>query len=170
MRLNVAVGGNYLTAPYNDANNGIDQLPATMEVDWVRVYEKEANCTALSLCEKIDNGRVEEGVNAWILRSFQGATGSIVGNNGILKIDVLFLCYFTNNIVLGIGSYSYQYNTRDTFGFAMKATSVVVQGERREIFKTSSSQLGRGFFLHKMYRSNGRFRNNNAKSKMLQKE
>jgi nicotinamide phosphoribosyltransferase len=26
------------------------------------------------------------------------------------------------NIVLGIGSYTYQYNTRDTFGFAMKAT------------------------------------------------
>jgi nicotinamide phosphoribosyltransferase len=26
------------------------------------------------------------------------------------------------NIVFGIGSYTYQYNTRDTFGFAMKAT------------------------------------------------
>ncbi len=26
------------------------------------------------------------------------------------------------NVVMGIGSYTYQYNTRDTFGFAMKAT------------------------------------------------
>lgn len=30
--------------------------------------------------------------------------------------------FASTNIVLGIGSYTYQYNTRDTFGFAMKAT------------------------------------------------
>ncbi len=43
--------------------------------------------------------------------------------------------FASTNIVLGIGSFTYQFNTRDTFGFAMKATSVVVHGERREIFK-----------------------------------
>ncbi len=43
--------------------------------------------------------------------------------------------FATTNVVLGIGSFTYQFNTRDTFGFAMKATSVVVNGERREIFK-----------------------------------
>lgn len=43
--------------------------------------------------------------------------------------------FASTNVVLGIGSFTYQYNTRDTFGFAMKATSVVVNGERREIFK-----------------------------------
>ena len=43
--------------------------------------------------------------------------------------------FATTNVVLGIGSFTYQFNTRDTFGFAMKATSVVVDGERREIFK-----------------------------------
>jgi nicotinamide phosphoribosyltransferase len=32
--------------------------------------------------------------------------------------------FATTNIVLGIGSFTYQYNTRDTFGFAMKATYV----------------------------------------------
>ena len=37
--------------------------------------------------------------------------------------------------IFGIGSYTYQYNTRDTFGFAMKATAGVVNGEAREIFK-----------------------------------
>lgn len=30
--------------------------------------------------------------------------------------------FVSTNIVLGIGSYTYQYNTRDTFGFAVKAT------------------------------------------------
>lgn len=34
--------------------------------------------------------------------------------------------FATTNVVLGIGSFTYQYNTRDTFGFAMKATYVEV--------------------------------------------
>jgi nicotinamide phosphoribosyltransferase len=32
--------------------------------------------------------------------------------------------FASTNVVLGIGSFTYQYNTRDTFGFAMKATYV----------------------------------------------
>ena len=43
--------------------------------------------------------------------------------------------FASTNVVLGIGSFTYQFKTRDTFGFAMKATSVIVNGERREIFK-----------------------------------
>lgn len=52
--------------------------------------------------------------------------------------------FASTNIVLGIGSYTYQYNTRDTFGFAMKATygEVAVGSDEfgtrtvgREIFK-----------------------------------
>ena len=43
--------------------------------------------------------------------------------------------FASTNVVLGIGSFTYQYNTRDTFGFAMKATYGEVDGEGREIFK-----------------------------------
>lgn len=43
--------------------------------------------------------------------------------------------FASTNVVLGIGSFTYQFNTRDTFGFAMKATSVTVNGQQREIFK-----------------------------------
>ncbi|WP_420571038.1 nicotinate phosphoribosyltransferase [Kordia sp.] len=43
--------------------------------------------------------------------------------------------FASTNVVLGIGSFTYQYNTRDTFGFAMKATYVEVNGEGRAIFK-----------------------------------
>jgi nicotinamide phosphoribosyltransferase len=39
------------------------------------------------------------------------------------------------NVVLGIGSYTYQYTTRDTFGFAMKSTYCEVNGKGQEIFK-----------------------------------
>ena len=43
--------------------------------------------------------------------------------------------FASTNVVLGIGSFTYQYNTRDTFGFAMKATYCEVDGVGREIFK-----------------------------------
>lgn len=58
--------------------------------------------------------------------------------------------FATTNIVFGIGSYSYQYHTRDTFGFAVKATAATVNGEERMLFKdpktddgTKRSQRGR---------------------------
>lgn len=38
--------------------------------------------------------------------------------------------FASTNVVLGIGSFTYQYNTRDTFGFAMKATYVEVLEEK----------------------------------------
>ena len=43
--------------------------------------------------------------------------------------------FASNNIVFGIGSYTYQHSTRDTFGWAMKATWGQVNGQSREIFK-----------------------------------
>lgn len=35
--------------------------------------------------------------------------------------------FASTNVVLGIGSFTYQFNTRDTFGFAMKATYVELE-------------------------------------------
>lgn len=43
--------------------------------------------------------------------------------------------YAAANVVFGIGSYTYQCNTRDTFGFAVKATNSVINGEEVAIFK-----------------------------------
>ncbi len=43
--------------------------------------------------------------------------------------------FASTNVVLGIGSFTYQYNTRDTFGFAMKVTYGEVDGQGREIYK-----------------------------------
>lgn len=67
---------------------------------------------------------------------------------------------FASQVVFGIGSYTYQYNTRDTFGTAMKATFVVVDGKGREIFKnpvtddgTKRSATG----LLNVQKENGRF-------------
>jgi len=43
--------------------------------------------------------------------------------------------FASTNVVLGIGSFTYQYNTRDTFGFAMKATYGEVGEIGRPIYK-----------------------------------
>lgn len=58
--------------------------------------------------------------------------------------------FTSTNMVFGIGSYTYQYNTRDTFGFALKSTSVTINGDEKQIFKdpvtddgTKKSQKGR---------------------------
>lgn len=50
--------------------------------------------------------------------------------------------FASTNIVFGIGSYTYEYVTRDTYGFAMKATSGVVNGQRRDIFKNPKTDDG----------------------------
>ena len=50
--------------------------------------------------------------------------------------------FASTNIVFGIGSYTYQYVTRDTFGFAMKATSGVIDGKMIPIFKDPKTDNG----------------------------
>jgi nicotinamide phosphoribosyltransferase len=58
--------------------------------------------------------------------------------------------FSSGNIVFGIGSYTMQYVTRDTLGFAVKATSVVIDGERKAIFKdpkTGSKKSHKGLLM-----------------------
>lgn len=50
--------------------------------------------------------------------------------------------FASNNIVFGVGSYTYQYITRDTLGFAVKATYGEVNGEGRMIFKAPKTDSG----------------------------
>lgn len=50
--------------------------------------------------------------------------------------------FASGNMVFGIGSFTYQYVTRDTFGFAMKATHVVINGKSVDIFKKPVTDNG----------------------------
>lgn len=66
--------------------------------------------------------------------------------------------FASTNVVLGIGSFTYQYNTRDTFGFALKSTHCVIDDKEIPIFKdpktddgTKKSQKG---CVH-VYKTNG---------------
>lgn len=50
--------------------------------------------------------------------------------------------YASSNIVLGIGSYTYQYVTRDTYGFAIKATWAKICGEESFLSKDPKTDNG----------------------------
>ncbi len=50
--------------------------------------------------------------------------------------------YASSNFVLGVGSFTYQFNTRDTFGFALKSTYAVINDEEK--FLSKDPKTGNG--------------------------
>ena len=50
--------------------------------------------------------------------------------------------FAATNLVLGIGSFTYQNRTRDSLGFAMKATYCEIEGQGKEIFKDPKTVTG----------------------------
>jgi nicotinamide phosphoribosyltransferase len=53
--------------------------------------------------------------------------------------------FASGNVVFGVGSYSYQFVTRDTYGFAMKATWADIAGEAKSLFKKPVTDNGEKF-------------------------
>ena len=50
--------------------------------------------------------------------------------------------FCSTNVVFGIGSYTYQYNTRDTFGGAVKSSMAVIKGKETFMFKNPKTDNG----------------------------
>lgn len=50
--------------------------------------------------------------------------------------------FASSNVVFGVGSYSLGYHTRDTFGFALKATHTIQNGKEIMIFKDPKTDSG----------------------------
>lgn len=50
--------------------------------------------------------------------------------------------FASSNIVFGVGAQTYQRNTRDTLGFAIKATSITINGAEKAIFKAPKTDDG----------------------------
>lgn len=81
--------------------------------------------------------------------------------------------FASTNIVFGIGSFTYQYNTRDNHGFAVKATYVEIKNEngeieKREIYKDPITDDGRkksARGLLQVVKSNGKYILNDQVSK-----
>lgn len=51
--------------------------------------------------------------------------------------------FASTNVVYGIGSYTYNFATRDTLGFAMKATAGIIDGEHVMLFKDPKTDVGK---------------------------
>ena len=52
--------------------------------------------------------------------------------------------FAASNVTLGIGSFTYQYVTRDSLGQALKATNSIVNGKERQIFKDPKTDKVKG--------------------------
>lgn len=50
--------------------------------------------------------------------------------------------FASTNVIFGIGSFTYQFNTRDTFGWALKSTLCVINGVEKMIFKDPKTDDG----------------------------
>lgn len=51
--------------------------------------------------------------------------------------------FSSSNIVFGVGSYTTQYNTRDSLGMAVKATGAVIDGQQIMVVKEPKTDLGK---------------------------
>jgi len=80
-------------------------------------------------------------VNAKGFRVLDSHIGAIYGDSITLDRQLAILAgllekgFASCNVVLGIGSFTYQYNTRDSLNFAVKSTHAVIKGDSIEIFK-----------------------------------
>lgn len=81
-------------------------------------------------------------------RTLDSHVGLIYGDSISLKVASTILTnlaakgFSSANIVFGIGSFTYQHVTRDTFGTAIKATFGTVAGEDRILFKAPKTDDG----------------------------
>lgn len=81
-------------------------------------------------------------------RELDSHIGSLYGDS-INQTNATAICemlkangFATSNVIFGMGSFLYQYNTRDTFGFAMKATYAEINGEPKLLFKDPKTDDG----------------------------
>ena len=103
--------------------------------EWKEVEPTPANIGVIELLWNVFGGKKnEQGY-----RILDSHIGAIYGDS--ITIDrAEHICqrlekkgFASTNVVLGIGSFTYQFNTRDTFGFAMKATYVELKETTDEI-------------------------------------
>lgn len=87
-------------------------------------------------------------VNAAGYKELDSHIGAIYGDSitekraGEICSRLLRKGFASTNVVLGIGSYTYQYVTRDTYGFAVKATWAEVDGKERFLAKDPITDSG----------------------------
>lgn len=130
---------------------GDKYFEAKLEIEWNR-YDKQYYYT-LSHVTEIELTPAQKGLVECLWDTFGGTLtdngfkvldshiGAIYGDSITYdRADRIFKRLMARgfasiNIVLGLGSYAFQYVTRDTHGIAMKTTYAVIDGVGQELFK-----------------------------------
>jgi len=110
--------------------------------------------------ERLTGGPLDMGVVELLWRTFSGTKNSkgykvLDPHVGVIYADAITfeklreICsrleakgFAASNVIFGFGSFTYQYVTRDTFGFALKVTHGVVDGAERPMFKDPETERG----------------------------
>jgi nicotinamide phosphoribosyltransferase len=130
----IKIGGVfYEFETHEDVAAGVETFGIDMDV----VYPYHVVAGSIRTLYKIFGGTV----NAAGFKELDSHIGLIYGDSitlaraASITARLEAMGYASLNVVFGIGSYTYQCNTRDTFGTAMKATGTGVEGDFFEIYK-----------------------------------
>lgn len=115
----------------------------------------DANVSEKRLDERLED--FEETIKKGMIKRLYEIFGGTINEAGFIEIDSHIGCVYGDSITperaiaiceglmkngfvtvsvgLGIGSFTYQYMTRDTLGFALKATAEIINGKFKAIYK-----------------------------------
>ena len=135
----------------------------TVSIDWNR-YDKQyyyMDGERIESCVEIILTPEQKGVIQILWEIFDGT----INSKGYKELDPHIGCIYgdaitlerctqinerlkaagfaSSNMVYGIGSFTYQYNTRDTFGFALKSTYCEMDNKPKFIFKDPVTDKGK---------------------------
>lgn len=127
-----------------DSGDPVDILTGSLDAIWSDVSRTPAEIGVVELLWNLFGGTVtEQGYK--VLDSHIGVIygDSITYDRAKAIMERLEAKGFAStNVVFGVGSFTYQYVTRDTFASAMKATWVQVNGEGIDIYKDPATDNG----------------------------
>lgn len=163
----IIAGYRILPGEYKTCSDAFDALekfegPYTPEVvnvqgSWFTIEYNEFTDTTITRSELSDHevhGTIEclwdtfgGSVNSKGFRVLDSHIGLIYGDSITLQRaeDILIRLkergYASSNIVFGIGSYTYNYSTRDSLGFACKATGSIIGGDEILVTKEPKTDM-----------------------------
>ena len=113
---------------------------------------------------KLADGEYAEQINKGVVETLWDIFGGKVNSKGYKVLDTHIGCLYgdaitleraeeicqrleskgfaSSNIVFGVGSYTYNMNSRDTFGFALKSTYAIKDGQEIFLFKDPITDSG----------------------------
>lgn len=123
-------------------NEGYYQIAESDGKHTLKTVEKHIVQGSIETLWQTFGGTESQGVDGKVYRTLNEHIGLIYGDSITVERCYQILSrlkergFSSVNVVFGVGSFTYNYHTRDTLGFAMKATYGVVNGVGYNVFKS----------------------------------